>query len=367
MEITKELQKLAKFSDSAFPVFSVYLNTQLYESSQHDRSVDFLSEHLHQASALPLASDAARMSLEQDLRQIKHWGEKHLDGRSDVSAAGFALFTCSAAGLWVEFPSPLPFDNQFTIADRPALWQLVCLDTQYTNTLVVLMDAQAARVCEVVLGGLRAETGFAGTTDTPQGRALPPSASASHYREVVEYLAAHLATRPQTYVIVSGPDDVLSQFHDLLPPPVQPQIIDQVTLNMRDTTERILQVARETLEQHEREADWLDVQQLFTMAGRGDGAVLGLSDTLIAVNAGVIQKLIMQQDFQHYGWRCLECDNIDVGIAQQCGVCAGKVMAVELREALVSEVLRSNGFVEPIELDDRLALYDGVGALLREP
>ena len=37
MEITRALQELAKFSNSAFPVFSVYLNTQGDEPSQRDR------------------------------------------------------------------------------------------------------------------------------------------------------------------------------------------------------------------------------------------------------------------------------------------------------------------------------------------
>jgi hypothetical protein len=37
---------------------------------------------------------------------------------------------------------------------------------------------------------------------------------------------------------------------------------------------------------------------------------------------------------------------------------------VELREALVSEVLRSAAVVEPIEPDARLAPHDGIGALL---
>jgi len=121
MEITKELQALAKFSDSTFPVFSVYLNTQLHASSQHDRSAAFLARYLRQAHALAVASDAARESLEHDLKRMQQWGEQHLDGRSDVDAASVALFTCRGAGLWVEFPSPLPFANQFTIADRPAL------------------------------------------------------------------------------------------------------------------------------------------------------------------------------------------------------------------------------------------------------
>jgi hypothetical protein len=40
-------------------------------------------------------------------------------------------------------------------------------------------------------------------------------------------------------------------------------------------------------------------------------------------------------------------------------------LRVELREALVSGVLQTDGVVEVIAPDDRLAAYEGVGALLR--
>jgi peptide subunit release factor 1 (eRF1) len=374
MEITRELQELAKFSDRAFPVFSVYLNTQGHEPSLRDRSTAFLARHLRQAHTLAVESTAARESLEQDLRRIRQWGEQNLRGMSDITAAGVALFTCSGADLWVEFPSPLPFDNQFTLADRPALWQLVCLDANYTNALVVLMDAQGARVCDVVLGGLLAETDFTNATAEPQAwdgwaqmryrRELQPGALESHYRDVAEYLSTCLAERPNTYVILSGQDEVLSQFRHILPTPVRQQVIDEVRLELRDTHDRILEVARETLEQHDREEDRLDIQRLLNKAARGEPVVLGLPDTLTAVNAGVVHKLILHQDLQRRGWRCLDCDNIGAGMSQQCSVCSGKVMAVELREAIVNEVLRSGGFIEPIAPDSRLVPHDGVGALL---
>jgi hypothetical protein len=49
----------------------------------------------------------------------------------------------------------------------------------------------------------------------------------------------------------------------------------------------------------------------------------------------------------------------------QCPVCAGQVTPVELGEAMVSGVLRTDGFVELIEPDAHLAAYEGIGALLR--
>src|SRR5437867_1107312 len=76
---------------------------------------------------------------------IEHWAATLLSDTPPVTAVSFAVFTCSGADVWIEFPSPIPFENEFTIADRPALRQLARLDADYTNALV-LLDAQTARV-----------------------------------------------------------------------------------------------------------------------------------------------------------------------------------------------------------------------------
>jgi hypothetical protein len=181
MEITKELQQLAQFSDSMFPVISVYLRTQWPDQAQRAESTAFLDRHLRQASALEVKTDAARQSLERDLARIAQWATQlgsHADYAASVSVA---LFACAGADLWVEFPSPILFENEFSIADRPALRQLARLDADYTNALVVQIDAQTARVCEVVLEGVRTDTSFS-RDDT----ALPNSEGQLRYRRQVQ-------------------------------------------------------------------------------------------------------------------------------------------------------------------------------------
>jgi hypothetical protein len=160
MEITNELQQLAKFSDPILPVISVYLRTQWPDRAQRAEDIAFLNKHLRQVRALSLESEAARRSLERDLARIEQRAATLLNEDPQATVAGVALFACSEADLCVEFPSPILFENEFTIMDRPALRQLGRLDADYTNALVVLMDAYSARVCEVVLGGLRTEAYF---------------------------------------------------------------------------------------------------------------------------------------------------------------------------------------------------------------
>ena len=73
----------------------------------------------------------------------------------------------------------------------------------------------------------------------------------------------------------------------------------------------------------------------------------------------------MHGDVQRRGWRCLDCGQLGEEMPPYCPVCRGQVTAVELGEAMVHRVLRSDGFVDLMAPEEPLAAYEGVGALLR--
>jgi peptide chain release factor subunit 1 len=287
---------------------------------------------------------------------------------------GVALFACGAADLWVEFPSPLPFEDEFTVADRPMLRQLARLDDDYTNALLVLVDSRAARVYEVVLGGFLAETDFASAVPGRHKQGGWAQARYQrhvkehidrHYKEVATYIASYMETHPHTHLIVSGHDEIVVRFRHWLPPSVQSQVIETVSLDMHDDRHRILEAAQDTLQRHEREEELATVQLLMNRAGHGGLAVLGQQATLAAVNTARVHKLVMHQDFRSQGWRCLTCGALTAETHLQCLMCGGTMTTVELGEAMVQAVLQADGFLELIAPDSRLAVYEGVGALLR--
>jgi peptide chain release factor subunit 1 len=374
MEITKALQDLAKFSAAPLPVISVYLNTQWHDQHQRERVTTFLRQHVRQARLLAVDAEATRQSLEADLGRIVQWGERLVHGTSELAMPGMALFTCHGADLWVELPVPVPFEDEFTVADRPALRQLARLDEDYTNALVVLVDSRAARICEVVLGGLLAETDFAsevpgrhkqgGWAQMRYQRHVKEHMD-RHHKEVAEYLATYITAHPQTSIILSGQDDIVTNFRQVLSPQVQQRIIDEIHLDLHASATRILEVAQQVLRRHEREEEQASVALLLNRAGHGGLAVVGLQETLAAVNTGRVQTLLMQRDFHQSGWRCLDCGHLGEALPSQCSVCGGAVAAVDLGEALVSGVLQTDGGVEVIAPDARLTAYEGVGALLR--
>jgi peptide chain release factor subunit 1 len=259
MEITHALQDLAKFSAGPLPVLSVYLNTQWHDQHQRERVTTFLRQKTRLAHMLAGDAEAIRQSLEADLERIAQWGEQLVHGTGELTMPGMALFTCHGADLWVELPAPIPFEDEFTVADRPALRQLARLDEDYTNALVVLVDSRAARICEVVLGGLLAETDFAsevpgrhkqgGWAQMRYQRHVQEHMD-RHHREVAAYLGTYIAAHPQTSIILSGQDDIVANFRQVLSPQVQQRIIDELRLDLRASAARILEVAQEVLQRH---------------------------------------------------------------------------------------------------------------------
>lgn len=374
MDITKTLYELAKFPGSDLPVISVYLNTQWRDQHQRERVTTFLRHHVRLARSIEMDDDRQMQSLEADLARIERWQIDLLKGNPQTSRAGIALFACQGADLWMELPSAIPFEDEFIIANRPALLQLANLHDEYANALVVMVDSRAARLCEVVLGGLQSETTFeaevpgrhkqGGWAQMRYQRHVKDHID-RHHKEVAAYLTTYITAHPQTHLILSGQDTIVNNFRDFLTAPVQERIIDTVQLDMQESPDAVLETAKAVIQQHEQEEEIETVNLLLNRAGQGGLAVLGIQETVAALNSGRIHKLIMHRDFQADGWSCQNCGTIGETDQTQCPMCRTQVDAVALREEMVNGVLRADGFVELIDPYQALAAYEGIGALLR--
>ena len=355
-------------------MISLYLNTQWRDPHQHEQVTAFLRTHLRQAGLLTFDAAAASQSLREDLQRMAQWDMRLFRENSERHEPGAALFACSGADLWMEFASPMPFENEFTIADRPALRQLARLDDDYGATLVALVDSRSARICEVVFGGLQSETDMTG--DVP-GRHQQGGWSQMryqrhikdrmdhHHKAVADYLATRLVAQPKTSVVLCGPAEIVANLRQFLPPAVQQQIIDELRLDIRTSQEEIVKIAQAVIEHHEREEEQAHVQQLLNSAGAGGLAALGLQASIAAANTGRVHMLIMDRNLTGEGWRCRVCDDIGEGRPQACSTCGGQISAIAMGDALVSQALKTDAAVDLIEPDERLAAYEGVGVMLR--
>ena len=186
-----------------------------------------------------------------------------------------------------------------------------------------------------------------------------------HHKEVAEYLTTYITANPQTQLVLSGQEAIVTNFRGFLTSQVRQRVIDTVQLDMQESPAAILETAKEVLERHEREEEAEIVNLLLNRAGQGGLGVLGIQETVAALNTGRIHKLIMNRDFHSDGWSCQNCGTIGEISQPLCPMCGAQVAAVELGEGMVSGVLKADGFVELVDPHEALTTYEGVGALLR--
>ena len=209
----------------------------------------------------------------------------------------------------MEFPSPLPFADEWTVADRPMLRQLARLDEDYTNALLVLVDSRAARIYEVVLGGFLAETEFA--SEVPGRHKQGGWAQARyqrhvqehidrHYKEVAAYIASYMTAhriRSSSSVATTTSSQV---FAIGWPRPCKPRSWRRYRSTCMTITTVFWRWPGHSPRQ-QREEELATVQLLVNRAGHGGLAVLGLQVTVEAVNTARVHKLVMQKDFTILG------------------------------------------------------------------
>src|SRR6185436_11463454 len=106
MNLNDQLNRLAAFEQSPYPVISLYLNTQP-DGRGRDRFQTFVRKELKARAQTYPARSPEREMLERDLERINAWLESHVQ----PSANGVAIFACDAAELFETVQIEAPLDD----------------------------------------------------------------------------------------------------------------------------------------------------------------------------------------------------------------------------------------------------------------
>jgi len=109
------------------------------------------------------------------------------------------------------------------------------------------------------------------------------------------------------------------------------------------------------------------VDDLITTAAKGKGAVVGLENTLDAINNNKVQTLVVEEGFRSGGSECQGYGHLTVKDGEVCPVCGGKLISagVDVVDLAVSTVMRHRGDVEVIPSNLILDKVGHMGAVLR--
>ncbi len=368
-DLSEQLAELARIGGAPAPVVSVYLDTRWADEQQRERVRVFLAAELKRARSGP--------ALAADLDWIAAEGEAIVSQASHVDARGVVLFACEPLGLRTMLPMRLPLDNLFVVADAPQLRPLVELAEEAPTTLVVLVDAESARLVEVRADGIGREVELA--SEVPghhrQGgwQLIAQSryqrhiiGQRTHHHDAVAAAVTELVDGAGVErIVLAGETRAVAVFRARLEDRIAARVAGAIAGARHEPSSALVERAEALLSAHRALGEAGRVDAALTEAAKGGRAVAALEDVLEAAGRGAVRRLYLARAFREDGAECGVCGGLQPGPRVACRRCGAATKAVELGEALVRRVLGADGDVETVDAHAGLAAAGGVAALLR--
>jgi len=285
----------------------------------------------------------------------------------------------------------MPLDNAVSLDPTPALRLLVKLLEEEPRYAVLAADQRQAMLT-VVDQAAELSMLEVKATDYPRKQA---QGGWSQHRfqmradERVEAFARTVAEKTREvvndsaakYLVLAGEERITTTLRDNLHPTIQERIAGVIHVNRIEVETEVISASMPVVEAAERTAEETAVGRLENGAGPGGGSVIGVDETLDALQTQQVMTLVMNDDFTMSGWADFNLPLYGMGEppAEHPGGGDPKVIVpVRLEEEVVRLALLQDAEVEivPVQQADdgsaprtvvaqRLDSLGGIGAILR--
>ena len=382
MTLNDQLDRLAAFEPSPYPVVSLYLNTQPDDRGR-DHFQTFVRKELKARAQTYPARSAEREMLDRDLERIS----TYLEGSVERSANGVAIFACDAAELFaaVQFDAPIG-EHWLFIGDQPHLYPLARIASQYPRYAVVLADTHRTRILVIADGSVAGDTAIEGvkTRRTTQGgwsqaryQRHVENYHLQHIKDVVAALERIVTQEGIDRVIVSGDPVAIPLLREQLPKALAEKVVDELSIPSDAPEADVLTGTRGAMNEVNAKTDREKVDAAVGAYRAGGLGVVGPDATLLALTNGQVDELLITASLASLeglrGTRAAEMAIAnDAGIAEPAvepsaaGEPAAAAMGtVRLADELVTKARQTAARISFIEDPSLLESYGGVAATLR--
>ena len=341
--LREQLDRLAAFEPTTWPVSSLYLDLRPDQHGRHHYE-PFLRKTLPERSR-SLEGDA-RKSFDRDAQRIRDYMAE-----LPPSTTGVAIFACAAADDFFEaIPLGIPVErHELFIGPTPHLYPLARLNDQYPRYAALLVDTNAARLFVFSLGrtservrvtNVKTRSGSPGGWSQARYRRHLENFHLHHMKEVVAVLERVVRDEAIERIVVACDEVARPLLMEQLPKDLAARIVDVVHADIHTPEHRVLAETLEALRQRDADTDLEHVEALVDTWRAGGLAVVGPDDTLDALAKRQVEELLISaRGFD--GDRAKVGDEL-VGAAHQNGARIRFIEAASLLDDLggVGAVLR---------------------------
>lgn len=354
-----DVRRAIEFESQGHTVLSVYLNVD-----PHRRTPEKYKLALR--GLLQHAKDAAAA----DIKKIQDYVELGYNWQG----RGLIMFSCAAEDFWWAHSMLVPLQDTVFTSFRPYIHQLATLLDTYDRIGVIQVDQMGARLFSYRMGHLEAAEGILGQevkTHRAGGWAAQryqrhEAETARQNQQDAAELAEEFYRRMDTRsLILSGTEKNVARFRELLSHRLRSMVIGQISADTNitpsDLQEKALELASKQAAANAQEMATIVV----TAAHKGGNGVLGLAETLNAVQSGRAQHVVVLAGYSQPAHRYVDTGFVVLDTATDLGL-SGKIQSLPdgvdsvLRHALLQGI-----DVTVIDQHEGLAKAGKIGALTR--
>jgi hypothetical protein len=168
--------------------------------------------------------------------------------------------------------------------------------------------------------------------------------------------------------VLAGTAEIIAALRSLLSKRLASTVIGETDLAINAAPQRILTATRSIAEKYERDTEVHKVNQIVTSAAKKRKAVVGLGQTLRAINSGRVWEVVYCRGLVSPGFECPKCSALFSAKPSRCLYCSSRIQPVtNIIERAVEHALRKQAKIEAVtgDADAALRTAGGIGAFLR--
>jgi peptide subunit release factor 1 (eRF1) len=370
----KQLRRYTPDSDSC--ILSLYLNVDQSNAANLNRGFETSFESLCRQVLDNQDSDqAGRQRFEAECRLIRQFLRDYVPkGKTLV------VFSDSKKSFWWQRDLQVALPSGLRWSQKPWVRPLLELVEGHDRLAVVLIDKQRARIFAGDTGEIEQQleilsnvpnrhstTGSDHIMSQGQMERDHDNHVQSHAKRTADELSSLIERLKLEKVVIGGPVEATSVFIGSLPKRIQQMVIGTISAPVEAGTDRVINEVRDVQDKAEQEDEAKIVDAMITAAMKGEKAVLGLSDTLFAIQEGRVYRLVVARDYRAEGKECGSCHVLIADGLDNCSFCGGKLDAApDLINRASHRVLDMGGKIQLVAGEAAAKLAGArIGALLR--
>lgn len=355
-----DIQQLADYENHDHPVLSVYLDVD-----PRRRSVE------QYRLALRNLLDEAQGAAPKDAEKI----QKFVEMGFNRQGCGLIMFSCTNDDFWWAQSVQPPIEDKVFVSFRPYLRPLAMLLDTYERYGVIQVDQAGARLYLFHMGMLEAAEGHlgeevkthkAGGWSAPRLQRREAEHARQNLQDAAELAESFYRRADIRRLILAGTDKNVARFKELLSHRLRSMVVGQFNANASAGTTEIRDAALQIAQEAETQEACALADRVITTARKGGNALLGLAETLTAVQSGRAQHVVVLANYVRPAYRFVDSGYVLLELNEENELASGRVQSLpDAVDSVIRRAMAQGIGVTILEEHAELAAEGKIGALTR--